>query len=96
MKIKKCLIYVKKIVCLDVNDENDENDENNDNDENDEIVEIDEKFKKYKKVKSHCHYTEKFAAHSICSLRHKVPKNIPIVIHNVGYATHFMIDKLAG
>ena len=37
----------------------------------------------------------KRAAHSICNLRHKVPKNIPIVIHNFGYATHFMIKKLA-
>ena len=37
-----------------------------------------------KKVKDHCHYTEKFrgAARSICNLRYKVPKNIPIVIHN--------------
>ena len=42
-------------------------------------------FKLYHKVGDHCHYTEKFmeAAHSICSLRHKIPKEIPVVFHNV-------------
>ena len=32
-------------------------------------------FKLYQNVTDHCHYTEKFggAAHSICSLRYKVP-----------------------
>ena len=35
-------------------------------------------------MRDNCHYTGKFrgAAHSICNLRYKVPKNIPIVIHN--------------
>ena len=52
---------------------------------------------KYQKVKDHCHYTGKFrgAAHSICNLRYKVPKNIPIVIHNAGYDTDFIINQLA-
>ena len=65
-------------------------------DENDENKN-DEKFKKYQKVKDHCHYTGKFrgAAHSDCNLRYKVPKNIPIVIHNAGYDTHFIIEELA-
>ena len=76
---------------LDENDEN-ENDEN----ENDEH-ENDETFKKYRKVKDHCHYTRKFrgAAHSECNLKYQVPKNIPIVIHNVGYDSHFIINQLA-
>ena len=49
------------------------------NDKNEE-----KKFKLYQKVKDHCHYTGKFkgAAHNICNLRYKVPKEIPVVIHN--------------
>ena len=35
------------------------------------------------------------AAHSICNLRYKVPKEIPVVIHNAGYDTHFIIEQLA-
>ena len=52
---------------------------------------------KYKKVTDNCHYTGKFrgAAHSICNLRYKVPKNIPIVIHNHStYDDHFIIKQL--
>ena len=50
-----------------------------------------------KKVKDHCHYTGKFigAAHSKCNLNYKVSKDIPIIIHNVSYDTHFMINQLA-
>ena len=57
----------------------------------------DEKFKKRQKVKDHCHYTGKFrrVANSICNLRYKVPKDIPIVIHNASYDTHFIINQLA-
>ena len=35
------------------------------------------KFKLYKKVTGHCHYTGKIrgAAHSICNLRYKAPRN---------------------
>ena len=100
MKSKKYVTYVKKN-CLDENDENENaenvNDENdNENDEN-EKDEKDKKFKKYRKVKDHCHYTGKFrgAAYSDCNLKYKMPKNIPIVIHNSGYATHFIINQLA-
>ena len=59
--------------------------------------EDDEHYKKRKKVKDHCHYTGKFrgAAHSICNLRYKVPNNIPIIIHNASYDTHFIINQLA-
>ena len=54
-------------------------------------------FKLYHKVRDHCHYTRKFrgAAHSICNLKYKVPKEIPVVIHNAGYDTHFVIEQLA-
>ena len=40
--------------------------------------------KKYYKVRDHCHYTGKNggAAHSICNLRYKTSKEIPIVFHN--------------
>ena len=49
----------------------------------------DENYKNRKKVKDHCYYTEKFrgAAHSKCNLNHTVPKDIPIIIHNVSYAS---------
>ena len=55
-------------------------------------------FKLYHKVRDHCHYTGKFrgAAHSICNLRYKTPKEIPIVFHNGStYDYHFIINKLA-
>ena len=54
-------------------------------------------YKNYKKVKGHCHYTGKFrgAAHSNCNLNYKVPNNIPIIIHNASYDTHFIINQLA-
>ena len=57
----------------------------------------DEIYENRRKVKDHCHYTGKFvgAAHSICNLRYKVPENIPIVIHNASYDTHFIINQLA-
>ena len=50
-----------------------------------------------KKVKDHCHYTGKFrgAAHSKCNLNYKVPKDIPVIIHNATYDTHFIINQLA-
>ena len=36
------------------------------------------------------------AAHSICNLRYKVPKEIPVVIHNGWtYEHHFIIKQLA-
>ena len=50
-----------------------------------------------KKVKDHCHCTGKFrgAAHSRCNLNYKVPKVIPVMIHNASYDTHFIINQLA-
>ena len=35
------------------------------------------------------------AAHSKCNLNYKVPKDIPIIIHNASYDTHFIINQLA-
>ena len=54
-------------------------------------------FKLYHKVRDHCHYTGKFrgAAHSICNLRYKTPKEIPVVFHNGStYDYHFIINQL--
>ena len=53
--------------------------------------------KKNYKVRHHCHYTGKYrgAAHNICNLRYKVPKEIPIVFHNGStYDYHFIIKEL--
>ena len=54
-------------------------------------------YKNRKKVKDHYHYTGKFrrAAHSICNLKYKVPKDIPIVIHKASSDTDFIINQLA-
>ena len=53
--------------------------------------------KKNYKVRDHCDYTGKYrgAAHNICNLRYKVPKEIPIVFHNGStYGYHFIIKEL--
>ena len=53
--------------------------------------------KKNYKVRDHCHYTGKYrgAAHNICNLRYKVPKEIPVVFHNGStYDYHFIIKEL--
>ena len=53
--------------------------------------------KKNYKVMDHCHYTGKYrgAAHNICNLRYKVPKEIPIVFHNGStYDYHFILKEL--
>ena len=55
-------------------------------------------LKLYHKIKDHCHYTGKFreAAHSICNLRCKTPKEIPVVFHYVStYDYDFIIEQLA-
>ena len=57
-----------------------------------------EEFKKMQKVRDHCHYTGKYraAAHSICNLRFKIKKEIPVVFHNgSAYDYHFIIKYLA-
>ena len=59
--------------------------------------ELDKNNKKHYKVRDHCHYTDKYrgAAHNICNLRYKVPKEIPVVFHNGStYDYHFIIKEL--
>ena len=70
--------YEKQKVCYickkDFNtDENDKNEFNTDENDKNE-------FKPHHKVRDHCHYTGKFrgAAHSICNLRYKTPKKVPM------------------
>ena len=56
------------------------------------------KDKNNRKVRDHCHYTGKYrdAAHSICSLKYGVPKEIPLVFHNgPNYDYHLIIKQLA-
>ena len=50
-----------------------------------------------KKAKDHCNYTGKFrgAAHSKCNLNCKIQKEIPIIINNASYDTHFIINQSA-
>ena len=57
----------------------------------------DENYKTKRKVKDHFYYSGKFrgAAHSKCNLNYKVPKDIPVIIHNASYNTHFIINQLA-
>ena len=53
----------------------------------------DENYTNIKKVKDHCHYTGKYRGK--CNLNYKVLKDIPIIIHNASYDTHFIINQLA-
>ena len=49
------------------------------------------------KVRDHCHYTGKYrgAAHNMCNLKDKIPKEIPVVFHNGStYDYHFIIKEL--
>ena len=57
----------------------------------------DENYINKRNVTDNCHYTGKFrgAAHSKCNLNYKVPKDIPVIIHNATYDTHFIINQLA-
>ena len=78
--------YEEQIVCYISKKEfiTDENDEN--------------AFKLYHNVRGHCQYTGKFrrAAHSICNLKYKTPKETPLVFLNGSkYDYHFIINKLA-
>ena len=59
--------------------------------------EFDKNNKKHYKVRDYCHYTGKYrgAAHDICNLRYKLPKEIPVVFHNGStYDYHFIIKEL--
>ena len=57
----------------------------------------DESYINRKKFKDHCCYTRKFrgATRSKYNLNYKVPKDIPIIIHNASYDTNFIINQLA-
>ena len=51
-----------------------------------------------KKVRDHCYFTGKYrgAAHDVCNLNYKAPKEIPIVFHNGStYHYHLIIKELA-
>ena len=79
---EKKIHYNKQKVCYICKKEFDNNDNN----------------KKQQKVRDHCHYTGKYrgAAHNICNLRYKIPKEIPAVFHNGStYDYHFIIKELA-
>ena len=83
---KENKFYEKQKVCYICKKEfgMDENDKN--------------EFKLYHKVKDDCHYTGKIrgAARSICNLRYKTSKEIPVVFQNGStYNYHFIINKLA-
>ena len=59
--------------------------------------ESDKSDKKHHKVRDHCHYSGKYrgAAHNICNLRYKIPKEIPIIFYNGStYDYHFIIREL--
>ena len=59
--------------------------------------EFDKSDKKHYKVRDHCHYTGKYrrAAHNICNLRYKIPKEMPIIFRNGStYDYHFIIKEL--
>ena len=49
----------------------------------------------YHKVRDHCHYTGNYrgAAHDICSLRYKTPKENPIAFHNSSANDYHFIIK---
>ena len=54
--------------------------------------------KLYHNVRDHCHFTGKYrgAAHNICNLRYKIPKENPVVFHNgPTHDYHFIIKELA-
>ena len=58
----------------------------------------DDDKKKYHKVRDRFHYTGKYsgAVHSICNLRYKIPKEIPIGLYSGStYDYHFIIKELA-
>ena len=56
------------------------------------------KIKKYREVRDHCHYRGAYRdnAHSICNLKHCLPKKIPIIFYSrSNYDYHFVIKELA-
>ena len=74
-----CYICTKEFSDDDADDDDDDDDAN----------------KKYQKVRDHCYYTRKYrgAAHNICNLRYKTPKEIPILFHNGSACDYHFIIK---
>ena len=83
---KETKSYEKQKVCYICKKEfsTDENDKN--------------AFKLYHKVRDHCHYTGKFrgAAHSICNLRYKTPKEIPFIINDYPFIINHLAKEFDG
>ena len=55
-------------------------------------------YKNKFKVRDHCHFTGKYrrAAHNIYNLKYKVPKDIPVVLHNGSiYDNHLIIKQIS-
>ena len=79
LTIKEKLHYNKQKICYVCKKEFDNND------------------KKHYKVRDHCHCTGKYrgAAHNMCNLRYKVPREILVVFHNGSiYDYHPIIKEL--
>ena len=54
-------------------------------------------IERHHKVRDHCHYSGKYrgAAHNICNLRYKIPKELPTVFHDGStYDYHFIIKEI--
>ena len=53
------------------------------------------KDKNHCKARDHCNYAVEYrgAAHNIYNLKYRVPKDIPIVIHNGSYHDYYFIIK---
>ena len=55
------------------------------------------KKKNYCKVRYHWHYTGEYrgATHSICTVKYRVPKKVPIIFYNgINHDDHFIIKEL--
>ena len=101
--------HVNRIISFDMKPMIPLTDEEKESYENQQLCHICEKefctdkynkkeYKLMSKVRYHCHYTGKYRgdAHSVCNLRYKVVKEIPVVFHNrSGYDYHFIIKYLA-
>ncbi|XP_065640508.1 uncharacterized protein LOC136073078 [Hydra vulgaris] len=73
--------------------------ENKENFNNAKVCLICEKDLKKEKIRDHCHIIGKYrgVAHNKCNLKHKLPKFIPVIFHNLtGYDSQLFIKKLSG
>ena len=64
-----------------------------------EMVSLTDKEIESNEKKRVCHTCNKEccfdgATHDICNFSYKIPKEIPVVIHNATYDTHFIIRQL--